>query len=90
MKKEEIIKKIKEKVLIERLELEDITPEEIDNAAPLFGAGLGLDSVEALDVVVGVEEEFGVQVPKEMGEEMRERFYSVNTLADFILDMLSN
>ena len=84
MKKEEIIKKIKEKVLIERLELEDITPEEIDNAAPLFGAGLGLDSVEALDVVVGVEEEFGVQVPKEMGEEMRERFYSVNTLADFI------
>ncbi|EMB83677.1 hypothetical protein SMU56_09785, partial [Streptococcus mutans N29] len=84
MTKEEIIKTIKEKVLIERLELEDIEPEEIDDAAPLFGEGLGLDSVEALDVVVGVEEEFGVQVPKQMGEEMQEKFYSVNSLADFI------
>ncbi|EMB76361.1 hypothetical protein SMU50_09656, partial [Streptococcus mutans 5SM3] len=82
--KEEIIKTIKEKVLIERLELEDIEPEEIDDAAPLFGEGLGLDSVEALDVVVGVEEEFGVQIPKQMGEEMQEKFYSVNSLADFI------
>ena len=78
-------------LIIESLSLEDITPEDIETDAPLFGEdGLGLDSVEALDVVVGVEEEFGVQVPKEMGEEMRERFYSVNTLADFILDMLSN
>ncbi|WP_420801903.1 phosphopantetheine-binding protein, partial [Streptococcus mutans] len=78
------MKTIKEKVLIERLELEDIEPEEIDDAAPLFGEGLGLDSVEALDVVVGVEEEFGVQIPKQMGEEMQEKFYSVNSLADFI------
>ncbi|NLQ87590.1 acyl carrier protein [Streptococcus mutans] len=90
MTKEEIIKTIKEKVLIERLELEDIEPEEIDDAAPLFGEGLGLDSVEALDVVVGVEEEFGVQVPKQMGEEMQEKFYSVNSLADFISEMLNN
>ena len=90
MTKEEIIKTIKEKVLIERLELEDIEPEEIDDAAPLFGEGLGLDSVEALDVVVGVEEEFGVQIPKQMGEEMQEKFYSVNSLADFISEMLNN
>ena len=90
MTKEEIAKTIKDKVLIERLELEDIKPEEIDNAAPLFGEGLGLDSVEALDVVVGVEEEFGIKVPKQMGEEMREKFYSVDSLTTFISEMLND
>ncbi|MED3645305.1 phosphopantetheine-binding protein [Halalkalibacterium halodurans] len=58
----EIKEIIKVNILIERLELEDIEADEIEDEEPLFGDGLGLDSVEALDVVAGVEAEFGVKV----------------------------
>ena len=73
--------KIKE-VLIEELHLDDVTPESIDDAAPLFGDGLGLDSLDALQLAVAVEEHFGVRIGDEnVG---RTAFASINALAEFV------
>lgn len=69
--------------LIESLNLEDITPEEIDNEAPLFGDdGLGLDSIDALEIILILERNYGIRV--ENPAEGKSIFYSVHTLADFI------
>lgn len=84
----EIKKIIKEKILIDRLELEDITPEEILDDEPLFGEGLGLDSVEALDVAAGIKEEFKVELPEMSQEETYKHFFSVENLANFIETLL--
>jgi len=54
---------------------------EIDNDAPLFGMGLGLDSIDALELIVGLEQEFDVIV----GEGQKEVFRSVNTIVDFLM-----
>lgn len=68
--------------IIESLNLQDITPEQIDDDAPLFGAGLGLDSIDALELVVMLEKNYGIII-KDI-EEGRPAFRSVRTLADFI------
>jgi acyl carrier protein len=68
--------------IIESLKLQDITPEQIDDDAPLFGEGLGLDSIDALELVVMLEKEYGILI-KDI-EEGRPAFRSVRTLADFI------
>ncbi|MBP1965610.1 phosphopantetheine-binding protein [Paenibacillus aceris] len=86
---EEIKHAIKQNILIDRLELEDITAEEIEDNAPLFGEGLGLDSVEALDVVAGLEAEFGVKLHGMDQEAIRKHFYSVETLSQFVSEQLS-
>ena len=70
------------KLIIQRLKLQ-MEPEAIDDDAPLFGEGLGLDSIDALELVVGLEQEFGVQVPDEAVG--REAFASINALAEFVL-----
>lgn len=88
MNKNEIKEIIKEKVLIERLELEDITPEEIIDNEALFGEGLGLDSVEALDVAAGIREEFKIELPQMSQEETYKHFFSVESLANFIETLL--
>ncbi|MBZ5750614.1 MULTISPECIES: phosphopantetheine-binding protein [Metabacillus] len=88
MKIEEIKNIIKEKILVERLELEDISAEEIDDNEPLFGDGLGLDSVEALDVISGVEEEFQIKMQGLPEEEVQKTFSSVETLAVYINERL--
>jgi len=69
------------KLIIERLKISK-APEEIDDTAPLFGEGLGLDSIDALELVVGLEQEFGVQVPDEAVG--REAFASIDALALFV------
>ncbi len=69
--------------IIESLNLQDVTPEQIDNDAPLFGAGgLGLDSIDALELVVMLEKHYGIVI-KDI-EEGRPAFRSVRTLAEFI------
>jgi len=76
-----LIEKIKQ-LIIQRLKLEDMTPEMIENDAPLFGEGLGLDSIDALELVLGMEKEFGVIIPDaEVGKRV---FQSVRTMAQYV------
>ena len=69
-------------MIVTTLNLETVKPEQIDPAAPLFGAGLGLDSIDALELVVMLEKNYGIVI-KDI-EEGRPAFRSVRTLADFI------
>jgi acyl carrier protein len=68
--------------IIESLKLQDVTPDQIDNDAPLFGGGLGLDSIDALELVVMLEKHYGIVI-KDI-EEGRPAFQSVRALAAFI------
>lgn len=70
-------------LLVEGLKLEGMAPESIQDAAPIFVEGLGLDSIDALELVVLVEEEFRVVIPDE--EVGKLAFASINALADYIL-----
>jgi acyl carrier protein len=69
-------------LMVSELNLEGKSPADIEDAAPLFGEGLGLDSLDALQLAMAIEENFGVQVPE--GEEARPVFASVNALVDYI------
>ena len=81
--KRELMDEVKGK-LIEELNLEEITPEDIDNEAPLFGdEGLGLDSIDALEIILILEREYGIKI--EHHSEGKQIFYSVRTLADYII-----
>ena len=69
--------------LIESLNLEDITPDEIDNEAPLFGdEGLGLDSIDALEIIIILDRKYGIKLANPA--ESKAIFYSIDTLADFV------
>jgi acyl carrier protein len=70
-------------VIIQSLALEDVAPQDIDDAAPLFGEGLGLDSIDALELVIAIKEEFGVSFPATSAES-RPHFASVNALASYV------
>ncbi|KPN70904.1 phosphopantetheine-binding protein [Neisseria sp. Dent CA1/247] len=71
-------------MIIDSLGLEDITVEDIETDAPLFGdEGLGLDSVDALELGLAVQKTFGFQLDGEK-DNLRDHFASVATLADFI------
>ena len=70
------------RLIVESLNLEGMRPEMIEDEAPLFGEGLGLDSVDALELVVALEKEFGIRIKsQEIGHEV---FSSVSTLSQFI------
>ncbi len=69
-------------ILVTELNLEDLTPDDIEDDAPLFGEGLGLDSLDAVELVVLIHKHFGVEI-KDM-EEGRPALQSVNTLVAFI------
>ncbi|MGM8568455.1 phosphopantetheine-binding protein [Enterobacter hormaechei subsp. hormaechei] len=70
-------------LIISTLNLEELTPEDIDTDAALFGDGLGLDSIDALELGLAVKNQYGVVLSAE-SDEMRQQFYSVATLAAFI------
>lgn len=70
-------------LIIDTLNLEGMTPEEIDAEAPLFGDGLGLDSIDALELGLALKNRYAVVLSAE-SQDMRQHFYSVETLAKFV------
>lgn len=81
MDKTVLVGEIKE-LIIRELNLEGKTPADIDQGAPLFGAGLGLDSLDALQLAMAIEEKYQVKLPD--GDEVRPIFASIASLADFV------
>ena len=82
---EDIRRELKE-LLVVNLALEDVTPEEIEDDGILFGEGLGLDSLDAVEIVVLIQRNYGLEIIDE--EQAREIFQSVNTLAQWIYENL--
>ena len=78
---EQLIATLKEQ-LIEALNLEETTPNDIGDDMPLFGEGLGLDSIDALEIIILLEKKYGVKLPNSAAA--RPVFYSVRTLAEHI------
>ncbi|WP_027419509.1 phosphopantetheine-binding protein [Crocinitomix catalasitica] len=78
---DELIVKLKGQI-IEYLNLEDINAEDIVNTDPLFGDGLALDSIDALELIVLLEQEYGIVVADP--EKGKEIFESIQTLAEYI------
>ena len=70
-------------LIIEALNLEDLGPEDIDSSAPLFGDGLGLDSIDALELGVAIRHKYGISLDID-SEEVRTHFESVANLALFV------
>jgi len=70
-------------LIIETLELEDIEAADIDNEEPLFVDGLGLDSIDALELGIAIKKAFDVKIDNN-SEDSKQHFYSVKTLCDFI------
>ncbi|CAB3700559.1 MULTISPECIES: phosphopantetheine-binding protein [Achromobacter] len=70
-------------LVIESLGLEDITPDDIASDAPLFGDGLGLDSVDALELGLALQKRYSITIDPET-RNMREHFTSINSLAAFV------
>lgn len=70
-------------LLIDTLDLEEIEPGDIDQDAPLFNEGLGLDSIDALEIGVAIQKRYNLKI-EGTAEENRERFYSVASLGEFI------
>ncbi len=68
--------------LIDQLNLEDITPADIDSSAPLFGDGLGLDSIDALEIIVLLEKEYGIKISNPA--DGKDAMQSIDSLAVFI------
>jgi acyl carrier protein len=84
---EEIRAELKE-LLVINLALEDITPEEIEDDGVLFGDGLGLDSLDAVEIVVLIQRNYGLEIIDE--EQAREIFQSVDTLARWVHENLGD
>jgi acyl carrier protein len=81
MDQEALLRQIKELVIGE-LHLEGKRPEDIDDDAPLFGDGLGLDSLDALQLAMAIEERLGVKLPE--GDAARPVFASIRSIAEFV------
>ena len=75
------------RLIVESLNLEGLTPDSIADDTPLFGQGLGLDSVDALELVVALEQEYGISI--ESHEVDKTVFTSVASLGEFVLRTLA-
>jgi len=80
---EELIEKLKGQI-IEQLNLADVNPEEVGPEDPLFGDGLGLDSIDALELIVMLEKMYGIKI--ENPEEGKTIFMSLKSLATYITE----
>lgn len=80
-KMEQLKNQLKEQI-IETLNLEEILITDIDDNAPLFGEGLGLDSIDALELIVLLEREYGIKLANP--QEGKEVFKSINVMVDYI------
>lgn len=74
--------------IIEELNLQDVKPEDIQDDSPLFVEGLGLDSIDALELVVIMEKYHGVKIPDEIVG--RRVLQSINTMAEYIVEETKN
>ncbi|WP_330178273.1 phosphopantetheine-binding protein [Candidatus Vondammii sp. HM_W22] len=70
-------------MIIDTLNLEEVSIDDIDPAAPLFGDGLGLDSIDALELVLAISQNYGIQV-KSDDQQNQQIFSSLATLASFV------
>ena len=70
-------------LIIESLALEEITPEDIKDDEPLFNEGLGLDSIDALELGMAIKRKYNISMEEDK-EVNKKYFYSVNTLSDFV------
>ena len=80
---EDLILKLK-KEIIEELNVENMTPEDVDAEAPLFGEGLGLDSIDVLELVVLLDKNYGIKI--QASKEGPKIFRSIKTIAEYILE----
>lgn len=78
---EELILELKTKI-IEVLNLEEMTPEDIDTDSPLFRAGLGLDSIDALELIVLLEKSYGIKLANP--SEGKAIFKNIRTIAEYV------
>ena len=78
---DELIYNLKQQI-IEALNLEDMKPEDIDEKAPLFGEGLGLDSIDALELIVMLEKNYGIKLANPA--EGKNVFKNLNTMAQYV------
>ena len=76
-----MIEKLKQQI-IDALNLEGMTPDDIDNDAPLFGEGMGLDSIDALELIVVLDKNYGIKLKSPA--EGQTVFKSINCIADYI------
>ena len=77
------------KLIIEALNLEDISPEKIDSNEPLFGEGLGLDSIDALELGVALRKKYGIKITS-VTKDVHAHFASIKSLASFIQSQREN
>jgi acyl carrier protein len=80
---DELIEKLKKEVILQ-LNLEELTPDDIDADAPLFGEGLGLDSIDALELIVLLEKNYGLKI--EDPKDGKKILYSIRSMAEFITE----
>lgn len=83
MENQELKQELKEKI-IEFLNLIDVKPEDIEDEAPLFGEGLGLDSIDSIELIVMLDRNYGISIkdPKEG----RKVLVNINTMVDYIIE----
>jgi acyl carrier protein len=86
MRKDSVVDKLElelKKLIVDALKLEGIAPEEIDSEEPLFASGLGLDSIDALELGVALRKVYDLKI-ESVTEEVKQHFMNVPSLAQFI------
>lgn len=75
-------------LIVDTLKLEDVSPEDIETTGALFGTGLGLDSIDALEIGIAIRKKYGIKFDAQ-DENMQKNFSSVQSLAQFIMSARS-